>query len=37
LFVHRFDRDEKRIEEIEAAVKQFLNEVNEMIDNIRKK
>jgi putative phage-type endonuclease len=37
LFVHRFDRDEKRIEEIEAAVKQFLNEVNEMIDNIRKR
>ena len=37
LFVHRFDRDEKRITEIEEAVKQFLNEVNEMIDNIRKK
>ena len=37
LFVHRFDRDEKRIAEIEAAVKQFLSEVNEMIDNIRKK
>lgn len=37
LFVHRFDRDEKRIEEIEAAVKQFLTEVTEMIDNIRKK
>ena len=37
LFVHRFDRDEKRIEEIEEAVKQFLNEVTEMIDNIRKK
>jgi len=37
LFVHRFDRDEKRIEEIEEAVKQFLNEANEMIDNIRKK
>ena len=37
LFVHRFDRDEKRIEEIEAAVKQFLTEVNEMIDNIRTK
>jgi putative phage-type endonuclease len=37
LFVHRFDRDDKRIEEIEAAVTQFLNEVTEMIDNIRKK
>ena len=37
LFVHRFDRDEKRIAEIEAAVTQFLSEVNEMIDNIRKK
>jgi hypothetical protein len=37
LFVHRFDRDEKRIEEIEAAVKQFLTEVNEMIDNIKEK
>lgn len=37
LFVHRFDRDDKRIEEIEAAVTQFLSEVNEMIDNIRKK
>jgi putative phage-type endonuclease len=37
LFVHRFDRDEKRIEEIEAAVKQFLTEVNEMIDNIKGK
>ena len=35
LFVHRFDRDEKRIEEIEAAVKQFLTEVNEMIDKIK--
>jgi putative phage-type endonuclease len=37
LFVHRFDRDNKRIEEIEAAVTQFLSEVDEMIDNIRKK
>lgn len=37
LFVHRFDRDEKRITKIEEAVKQFLTEVNEMIDNIRKK
>jgi len=37
LFVHRFDRDDKRIEEIEAAVMQFLSEVDEMIDNIRKK
>jgi putative phage-type endonuclease len=37
LFVHRFDRDEKRITEIEEAVKQFLTEVTEMIDNIRKK
>jgi putative phage-type endonuclease len=37
LFVHRFDRDEKRIEEIEAAVTQFLSEVDDMIDNIRKK
>ena len=37
LFVHRFDRDDKRIAEIEAAVTQFLTEVNEMIDNIRKK
>ena len=37
LFVHRFDRDEKRIEEIEAAVKQFLTEVNEMIDKIKEK
>lgn len=37
LFVHRFDRDEKRITEIEAAVKQFLNEVNEMIDKIKEK
>ena len=35
LFVHRFDRDEKRIEEIEAAVTQFLTEVNEMIDKIK--
>jgi putative phage-type endonuclease len=37
LFVHRFDRDEKRIEEIEAAVKQFLTEVTEMIDKIKEK
>jgi len=37
LFVHRFYRDDKRIEEIEAAVQQFLTEVNEMIDNIRKR
>jgi putative phage-type endonuclease len=37
LFVHRFDRDDKRIEEIEAAVTQFLSEVDQMIDNIRKK
>ena len=37
LFVHRFDRDEKRITEIEAAVTQFLSEVNEMIDNIKGK
>ena len=37
LFVHRFDRDEKRITEIEAAVKQFLTEVNEMIDKIKEK
>ena len=37
LFVHRFDRDQERIDAIEEAVKQFLNEVNEMIDNIRKK
>lgn len=37
LFVHRFDRDDKRIEEIETAVTQFLSEVDEMIDNIRKK
>ena len=37
LFVHRFDRDDKRIAEIEAAVTQFLSEVDEMIDNIRKK
>lgn len=37
LFVHRFDRDDKRIAEIETAVTQFLSEVNEMIDNIRKK
>ena len=35
LFVHRFDRDEKRIKEIEAAVTQFLNEANEMIDKIK--
>ena len=35
LFVHRFDRDEKRIEEIEAAVTQFLSEVDEMIDKIK--
>ena len=37
LFVHRFDRNEKRIEEIEAAIKQFLSEVNEMIDKIKEK
>jgi len=37
LFVHRFDRDEKRIAEIEAAVKQFLTEANEMIDKIKEK
>jgi len=37
LFVHRFDRDDKRIAEIEAAVTQFLSEVDEIIDNIRKK
>jgi len=37
LFVHRFDRDEKRIEEIEAAVTQFLTEVTEMIDKIKEK
>lgn len=37
LFVHRFDRDDKRILEIEAAVKQFLSEVDDLIDNIRKK
>ena len=37
LFVHRFDRDDKRIAEIEAAVTQLLSEVDEMIDNIRKK
>lgn len=37
LFVHRFDRDDKRIAEIEAAITQFLSEVDEMIDNIRKK
>jgi len=37
LFVHRFDRDQERIDAIEEAVKQFLNEVTEMIDNIRKK
>jgi hypothetical protein len=37
LFVHRFDRDDKRIEEIEAAVTQFLTEVTEMIDKIKEK
>jgi len=37
LFVHRFDRDDKRIAEIEETVTQFLSEVDEMIDNIRKK
>jgi putative phage-type endonuclease len=37
LFVHRFDRDDKRIAEIEAAVTQFLNEANEMIDKIKEK
>ena len=37
LFVHRFDRDDKRISEIEAAVTQFLSEVDDLIDNIRKK
>jgi putative phage-type endonuclease len=37
LFVHRFDRDQERIDAIEEAVKQFLTEVNEMIDNIRTK
>ena len=37
LFVHRFDRDDKRIAEIEEAVKQFLSEVDDLIDNIRKK
>ena len=36
LFVHRFDRNQERIDEIETAVKQFLSEVDEMIDNIRK-
>lgn len=37
LFVHKFDRDDKRIAEIEEAVTQFLSEVDELIDNIRKK
>ena len=37
LFVHRFDRDQERIDAIEAAVKQFLTEVNEMIDKIKEK
>jgi putative phage-type endonuclease len=37
LFVHRFDRDDKRIAEIEEAVTQFLSEVDEMIEKIRKK
>jgi len=37
LFVHRFDRDQERIDAIEEAVKQFLTEVNEMIDNIKEK
>ena len=37
LFVHRFDRDDKRIAEIEEAVTQFLSEVDDLIDNIRKK
>ncbi len=35
LFVHRFDRDEKRIEEIEEEVLMFLFEVNEMICKIK--
>ncbi len=35
LFVHRFDRDQERIDAIEEAVKQFLTEVNEMIDKIK--
>jgi hypothetical protein len=33
--VHRFDRDEKRIEEIEEEVLMFLFEVNEMICKIK--
>ena len=37
LFVHRFDRDQERIDAIEEAVKQFLTEVNEMIDKIKEK
>lgn len=37
LFVHRFDRDQERIDAIEEAVKQFLIEVTEMIDNIKGK
>jgi len=35
LFVHRFDRNEQRIAEIEAAVMQFLSEVDDLIDNIK--
>ncbi len=37
LFVHRFDRDQERIDAIEEAVKQFLTEVDEMIDKIKEK
>jgi putative phage-type endonuclease len=37
LFVHRFDRDQERIDAIEEAVKQFLTEVTEMIDKIKEK
>jgi putative phage-type endonuclease len=37
LFVHRFDRDQERIDAIEEAVRQFLTEVNEIIDKIKEK
>lgn len=37
LFVHRFDRDQERIDAIEEAVTQFLSEVDEMIDKIKEK
>lgn len=36
LFIKRVFRDDKRIAEIEAGVRQFLSEVDEMIDNLEK-